>query len=497
MIFIYLISGLFLGWSLGANDTANIFGTAVGSKMVKFKTAAIIASIFVILGAVISGTGAAHTLGKLGDVNAIGGAFTVALAAAISVTWMTKLKLPVSTSQAIVGAIIGWNFFSNFVTDVNSLKKIVSTWIFCPILTAIFAFILFKITQKCLNKAKIHLLSLDLYTRISLILVGAFGAYSLGANNIANVMGVFITSSPFKNINIGNLFVLTSTQQLFLIGAIAISLGIITYSKKVMMTVGNELFKLSPVTALIVVLSESLVLFIFSSSSIANFISSIGLPPLPLVPVSSSQAVVGGVIGIGVAKGVKGINFKLLGKIASGWVLTPIIAGGISFISLFFMQNVFQTQVYKPITYIISENLLIELKNKYNLDDSTISKLKQLQNKNYTNAIRLKSYIENKANIQSSMAVKIIKLAKADSIYIDSSYAKLVLTPSLFSENQIKAVKSLHGKLFLHKWELEKALMQISKEWQYKPALPQNIHYNKLLKEKYNYLFEKFKKSQY
>ena len=79
MIILFLTSGLFLGWSLGANDAANIFGSAVGSKMVSFRKAAIIASIFVILGAVIQGAGASDTLGKLGAVNAIGGSFTVAL----------------------------------------------------------------------------------------------------------------------------------------------------------------------------------------------------------------------------------------------------------------------------------------------------------------------------------------------------------------------------------------------------------------------------------
>ena len=66
---LFLSSGLFLGWSLGANDAANVWGTAVGTKMVKFKSAAIICSIFVILGAVISGSGASHTLGKLGAVH--------------------------------------------------------------------------------------------------------------------------------------------------------------------------------------------------------------------------------------------------------------------------------------------------------------------------------------------------------------------------------------------------------------------------------------------
>ena len=61
-ILLFLFGGLFLGWSLGANDAANVFGTAVGTRMVNFKTAAIICSIFVILGAVISGAGTTETI---------------------------------------------------------------------------------------------------------------------------------------------------------------------------------------------------------------------------------------------------------------------------------------------------------------------------------------------------------------------------------------------------------------------------------------------------
>ena len=83
IILIFLSSGLFLGWSLGANDAANVFGTAVGSKMVRFRTAAIIGGIFVILGASVSGAGASHTLGKLGLINEIAGSFIVALSAAV------------------------------------------------------------------------------------------------------------------------------------------------------------------------------------------------------------------------------------------------------------------------------------------------------------------------------------------------------------------------------------------------------------------------------
>ncbi|MCK5520307.1 MAG: inorganic phosphate transporter, partial [Candidatus Marinimicrobia bacterium] len=134
--------------------------------------------------------------------------------------------------------------------------------------------------------------------------------------------------------------------------------GIYTYSYKVMDTVGSGLFKLSPVTAFVVVLSQALVLFLFSSQQLEAWLIAHNLPSLPLVPVSSSQAVVGAVIGIGLAKGGgKGIKFKTLGNISSGWVTTPIIAGLISFIGLFFLQNVFTQVVHKEVNISVESQI--------------------------------------------------------------------------------------------------------------------------------------------
>lgn len=345
IILVFLSSGLFLGWSLGANDAANVFGAAVGTKMIKFRTAAIIGSIFVILGAVISGAGASHTLGKLGAVNTLPGAFTVALSAGFTVFWMTRLKLPVSTSQAIVGAIIGWNLFTGNQTDMNSLVKIVLTWIICPLLSAGFSLVFYYIIRFSMKRASIHMIRQDAITRSLLILAGAFGAYSLGANNIANVMGVFIPVSPFGGISFAGGIKLNGVQMLFLLGGLAISAGIITYSKRVMLTISNGIFKLSPITAFIVVLSSSLVLFLFASQGLKDWLITHGLPSLPLVPVSSSQAVVGAVLGIGIAKSARNIDYRIMGRISSGWVMTPIAAGLLSFFLLFVMQNLFLQSV--------------------------------------------------------------------------------------------------------------------------------------------------------
>lgn len=344
LFLIYISSGLFLGWSLGANDAANVFGSAVGSKMVRFRQAALIASVFVILGAVFQGKGGAETLNALGAVDALAGGFTVSLTVGLTVMLMTRKALPVSTSQAIVGSIMGWVLFTGNKPDISVLIKIISTWVSGPILGMFFSGLLYFLLRKFLKRAKIHVVKLDTYIRISLILTGAFGAYSLGANNIGNVMGVFMQSAPRISIDFG-LFMLDGAQLLLLLGGIAIAAGIFTYSQKVMQTVGNGLLSLSPEAAIVVVLSQALVLFIFSSSELSNLLIRVGLPPIPLVPVSSTQVVVGAVLGIGLAKGSNEINIKALSQIAIGWIATPLLAGVLSFFALFFVQNVFNQQI--------------------------------------------------------------------------------------------------------------------------------------------------------
>ena len=345
MTFLFFItSGLFLGWSLGANDAATIFGSAVGSKMISFRKAAIIASMFVIPGAVFQGRGGSETLNELGSINAIGGAFTVALCAGLAVFSMNRRSIPVSTSQAIVGAIIGWGLFTGNPTDYAVLGKIAGAWFSGPILGLLFAAGLYSLMRHFLKKAKIHLVALDYIIRLSLVLTGAFGAYSLGANNIGNVMGVFMNSAPDMVLDFG-IFRLDGIQILFLIGGAAIATGIFTYGERVMHTVGNGILSLTPEAAIVVVLAQALVLFIFSSKALAGWMSSMGLPPAPLVPVSSTQVVIGAVLGIGLVKGVREIRFRTLGAVILGWIFTPLASGVLTYVTLFVVRNVFDLPV--------------------------------------------------------------------------------------------------------------------------------------------------------
>jgi len=486
-VLIFLSSGLFLGWSLGANDAANVFGTAVGSRMVRFTTAALICGVFVVLGAFVSGTGAAQTLGKLGAVNALGGSFMAALAAGLTVYWMTKLGLPVSTSQAIIGSIIGWNLFSDSYTDISSLLKILSTWIICPLLSAVIAALLFTLAKIFVRKVGVGLIRMDGYTRLALILAGAFGAYSLGANNIANVMGVFVPVAPFPDLQFGQDFSVSSAQQLFLVGGLAIAVGVFTYSKQVMMTVGSELMTLTPLAAWVAVMSHSIVLFLFASERLEQLLANMSLPTIPLVPVSSSQAVVGAVIGIGMLQGGREIQWPRIYGIVRGWVITPVISCLFCFIGLYFLQNVFQQEVQRESNYLLSTRVL----EKFQKEGIETTGLNQLSDSTFSSSAELVRAVSSIVPLSSQQGLKVVEFSLQKSLLITQEKIASMDKKGL-SSIQLDALNQLQGQTFNFPWQLGDSLAETSSEWEVRGGGLKNKLHDRKIKQKLAYLYRNF-----
>lgn len=293
-----LLGGIFLGWSLGANDASNVFGSAVASRMIRFWTAAILASVFVVLGALLEGHAGIETLQGLTRLN-LEMAVVCSVSAAMTVTVMTALGLPVSTAHAAVGAILGTGLL-NRQLNISGLEKIVACWLGTPVGGMLIALLLYKILGAVYNSLRINLLESDSLMRIFLVAAGAYGSYALGANNVANVAAVFVAA--------GRLDVFSAA----LIGGLSISLGILTFSRPVMETVGKKLVRLDAFSALIVVLAEAITVHIYA---------------LIGVPVSTSQALVGAIIGVGLIKGTRMVSRRTLLNIVIAWVFTPILSG--------------------------------------------------------------------------------------------------------------------------------------------------------------------------
>jgi inorganic phosphate transporter, PiT family len=304
-----LLGGVFLGWSLGANDAANVFGTAVSARMLRFSTAALLASVFVLVGALAEGQAAIDTLKGLTRLT-LNQAVIASVAAAVTVTAMTLLGRPVSTSQAVVGAILGIGLL-NGQLNLAGLTKVVLCWLGTPVGGALSALLLYGLLGKIYNRLGLNLFQSDFWLRLALILAGSYGAYTLGANNVANVTAVFVGAGMLDSF------------QAALIGAGSIAAGILTFSRPVMETVGRRLVALDPFSALVVVLALAVTV---------HFYTLLG------VPVSTSQAVVGAVLGIGLIKGVNTVSRRTLQQICLAWFMTPVVSCCLSLVIYFATQ---------------------------------------------------------------------------------------------------------------------------------------------------------------
>jgi len=484
MNFLLLLSGFFLGWSLGANDGGNIFGPAVSTRMLKFPTAAIIASVFIILGAVLQGGGATQTLSALGAVNQLSGSCTVAVAAALSLFLMVKTRIPVSSSQAVVGAILGWNIFANQYTGYTTLITIFSAWVSTPILSALFAIFFYIIFRKYYYQRRISLLLNDYYLRMGYITLIAFSAYSLGANNIANVVGMFASSSPFTPINVLGKIIIPANIQLFFLGGISIAVGILTRSMNNAQTIGQDIYKMSPTIGFIAILSSSLVLFLFSSKNLQILLDTLHLPTLPLVPASSSQAIVGAIIGLGIIKNANQIQYKKISKIALGWIINPILSGLICFVSLFFVQNVFNQKVYTPAVHRFNYIVLQKLES-IGVDTSKIS---ELNNQIFDNPKQLKQTLAS-FKISYQEQTLIAEYGEYFPIYLSSRIISQIKEQNFFPEQYYLPFDELENEYFDYRWQLSDKFSEKSEYWRYKPQKRKNDFYNSELNKRYELLF--------
>lgn len=301
-------AGVFMGWSLGANDSANIFGTGVATGIVKYRTAIWLTALFVLIGAILEGPKCMETLSELSAISSTE-AFGCTLAAALTMTALTYLAIPASATQAIIGAVLGASFISG-TADFSKLYKIVSCWVLTPIGGILIAYVLHKVLGYMVDKKIRSITHRNLFYYLGIMVSGCYGAYSLGANNVANVTGIYVGSG------------ILSPEMASLIGGLSIAGGVLTYSKKIMMTVGKGIVPLDPFSALVTVLAEALTLHIFTQIR---------------VPVSSSQAIVGAVVGVGLVRDLRTVNPRMLAKIAIGWILTPASTGLASYLILRWM----------------------------------------------------------------------------------------------------------------------------------------------------------------
>ena len=382
----------YVAWSIGANDVANSMGTSVGSGALSLRKAILIAGVFEFLGATLIGIHVTKTI-QHGIVNPnnpifladpsifVYGMLSSLLAAAIWITISTFYSLPISTSQSIVGALIGFGIVAAGASAVSwgKIIQIGESWVLSPLIGAVLAFFIFYIIKKvifdtnkpfismkktlpffifalvsvilfsifkslgctdfpnicittiieitliisfisavigyfliCRYKPKSLRTDADIYNSIEhvfiylQIITACFVAFAHGSNDVANAIGPL--AAVINILQSGTIeSVIGVPIWLIILGGIGIITGLATWGYKVIGTIGKKITEISPTRGFSAEFSTALVVLMCSRFGL---------------PVSTSQVLVGSVIGIGFAKGIVAVDLKVIKKIVFGWIIT-------------------------------------------------------------------------------------------------------------------------------------------------------------------------------
>ncbi|MGQ9788250.1 MAG: inorganic phosphate transporter, partial [Candidatus Hadarchaeaceae archaeon] len=364
-----LVLSFYIAWCLGANDAANPTDCAVGAGALGLRKAMILFAIFAALGGILLGPMVMKTVDRgLVDRENLSievltvGSFSACLSAGLWITFCTYRGMPVSTTHSIIGGVIGFGLVSSAPIKWNNLYVVVASLLVSPLLALIIAAGLYiflrnyfkkERTEKS-NLATIYILTfvlvfscllMILYQTLGLkifetffialpasfvlstiltlaararypdfgasnflymlLIIGlCFTAFSFGANDMANATGVFVT--PTQKIT-GNPTFLTMFL-LSLLGSAGIAFGAFTWGYKVLEVTAYKVTKLDFLNGAAAEYANSIVVFLFTV--LPSLFFGFGLP------ISTTHASVGSIIGVGLAsKGLSGVSRGVTGKI--------------------------------------------------------------------------------------------------------------------------------------------------------------------------------------
>ena len=318
MVLCLLSAGFYVGWNIGANDAANTIGTTVGGGVMSYRRALLILVPCVVFGAYFGGWKVTRTVGE-GLLTSAGPnplidfpqlAIAALCATGLWVTLATILGLPVSTSQSIVGSVLGAGLvLSLFRPEVGAQIQtgmvfgVVGCWLLAPLASALLAFSLFHLLQPLVRAVK-DVISLNRAFALLLVITSAVMACAHGANDGGAVAGAVYVALGMGGGDIGILRI----SGLFV--GIAIATGAATFSRRVIHTVGLGITRLDPQTA-----------FVAQFAAAATVLFFVGLG----IPVSTTQAIVGAVVGVGLTRGIWAVNVRRTKSVALAWVATPFV----------------------------------------------------------------------------------------------------------------------------------------------------------------------------
>lgn len=316
IIIVFIIISIIIAFAIGANDET--FAVPYGSRTLTMKQILILATIFAIAGAILLGEAVSKTVGK--------GVLQIQLTDAITITvlistiiWLilsSAMGLPISTTHATIGSIIGIGLLEGFIQGVNGvgwikLVELGTWWVLSPIIGYVITFITYKLLHKYvinkLNGFKQFERSEKVFALILLVVI-CFTAFSRSGNDVSNSVGIVVGATDDSNIPI---------MVLLLLSGVSFAAGIVILARPLIKNVGT-ITELRPSTGFAAQVPTAIILFLGTIFGI---------------PLSGSHMLVASLIGLGKAQHAPKNKGNM--RIVLIWFLTFPMAAILSIILYF------------------------------------------------------------------------------------------------------------------------------------------------------------------
>ena len=213
------------------------------------------------------------------------------------------------------------------VSDINIAAG--DAYLYAAIIGVIIAIIgaifISKIKPDIEKEKEFHFYTVERVFAVLMVITASGLAFAHGSNDVANAVGPLaaVVSTAKSGMITGEAALDT---WILVVGGIGIVIGLATYGRKVMLTVGKKITHLTPSRGFAAELAASMTIVVASSTG---------------MPISTTHTLVGAVLGVGLAKGISAINLSVVRGIFASWIITIPAGAILSIIFFYILKGIF------------------------------------------------------------------------------------------------------------------------------------------------------------
>lgn len=324
LIFEIILVVLLLGTWICLNDISFTFASAIQTGSIRFRVMTVILLVFFSIGFIICRSSAWDQYEETWNISSPVVAIVIAFSASLAMLLLKKIGPMNSVCYAIWGAIWGWQVFNHVcISDIRLISSL-AAWVLTPLLCGGIACLLYRLIQNVIHKGNIHLLYLNMYLRVGIIIAITLMAVAIGANNGSLFMAIVHTQDLDLGLDFG-LFFLDDQPLLWIISVLILVVSMAIPAKRKILSYGNEIMDMNIVSVFTVLIGGSIVLLFF------NFPWACGSVGLPVMAVSPVHAMIGGIAGISIARRRKNyLSLSVPIRMGLSVLITPALAFGLA-----------------------------------------------------------------------------------------------------------------------------------------------------------------------